>query len=171
MAIQHCRQRFERERRKKKQGFRANQLAWFEAPDRKSAHESRNRDGSFIKDQLRFIFCPPPFQHVSPYPLCFPLRRPRRLQRHPGAGAPRGRLPQSHLRGQQAPVRGVVMAAARPPRKRAERPPAHTRGVLQLPGPGHQQPDRRPLGGLQVLRPPPRQRKGDAHGHASGRHK
>lgn len=55
MAIQHCRQRFERERRKKKQGFRANQLAWFEAPDRKS----RNRDGSFIKDQLRFIFCPP----------------------------------------------------------------------------------------------------------------
>lgn len=56
---------FEREReRRKKQDSRSNQLGEFEAPDRKWAHKSRNRDGSFIKDHLRFIFCSPSLPRV-----------------------------------------------------------------------------------------------------------
>lgn len=112
--------------------------------------------------------CPLPFQHISLYPLCFPLRRPRRLQRHPGGGAHRGRRPQSHLRGQQAPVHGVVMATAPPQRKHSEQPAAHIGGVLQLPGLVHRQPDGQPLRGVQMLRPPPFQRKGIALRHKSG---
>lgn len=54
--------------RRKKQAPRSNQLGQFQAPDRKWAHESRNRDGSFIKDHLRFIFCSPlqPSPHLLP---------------------------------------------------------------------------------------------------------